>query len=165
MYAELKRKRKSLSFLFARTEKYGKIYVCMTYKGEKFMNPFITVVFGAAMGIIAMYIISNLYLKRDESRRKSHSRKITILLNEKCALVLKLCSENRTITETLVSEIENIVTESLAEGCIYQEDELEQNTIDSLLNFIDNLNKNEISPLQAIQIGRIYSCLKLFYNI
>lgn len=130
------------------------------------MVPFFAGVFGMGIGVIVMHIIANLFVRRDEKRRTSQARKIKIKLNEKCALALKLCKDNRTITESLVCDIEDTVFECIIEGLTFMdEDNFQCDSIDALIYFIETVNINEISSAQALQIGRVDAVLKIFEKL
>lgn len=127
------------------------------------MIPWIAAFLCAVLGIVTMHIIANISVRRNEKRRKVHARKIAISINEKCALILKLCNEKRQITDSLLKDVEGILEECIDAGLIFYEDVyFEFDAVSELIEFIENINPNDYTHEQIYRIGKMHSLLKIY---
>lgn len=127
------------------------------------MQLFITGTCGVILGILSMHFISDLYIKRDEKRCLAKQKKLSIQLEEKCAIALLLYGQQKEISEALVCEIEDIVF-ALAEVVPVTNKELETDTTLKLYQTL----KNPVCVIEVKQgfiVGRIYSSLKYLYSL
>lgn len=110
-----------------------------------------------------MHFISDLYIKRDEKRCLAKQKRLSIQLEEKCAIALLLYGQQKEIPEALVCEIEDIVS-ILAEVVPVTGKELETETTLKLYQTLEN-PVCVIEVKQGFIVGRIYSSLKYLYSL
>ena len=127
------------------------------------MQIFLPGIAGVILGIGIMHVISTLFLRKDEKKRQIQYKKLNIKLNEKCAIILRLYSEQKQIPEALVEEVEDLIFE-LSDLAPYAQEIKITDTPEILLETLENpVCIKDIR--QSFAAGRIYSSLKFLYSL
>ncbi len=116
--------------------------------------------------VLVMHTVANLFVKKDERKKKQSVTGKSVELDEICTLLLQTVSEGKDLTENQVTRLEDFLSALLDEDLFYSGIKMENPDIPGIImGLLGENNSGGTSTEQVFLRGRLYASLKFIDEI